>query len=214
MKAALDAAAQLDEPEIVGLVKGWGAITAFIAGDPNLALCRFDEARAVDCGPYSLASFHRLYGEAFVRLALEEVDESAALFREAADVLHPSSPTADARDLHQVFWSARRGEIDDLEQRAEDAIEMVQSGAAPSFVPDVALAVAERLERSHRSEAAAELVAALHRHPLTHPLIYHRYRQLRDRLPGRPAPARRVPAPELHQLTMHHINGLRGATHA
>ena len=214
VETALDAVAQLDDPEIVSLVKGWAAITAFIAGDPDLALRRFDEARAVACGPHSLASFHCLYGEAFVRLALGQIDESATLFRSAAEVLHPSSPTADARALHEVFWSAQRGDIDDVERKADEAIEMVQSGGAPSFVPDVALAVAEMLERVDRPEAAADLVTALHRHPLTHPLIYHRYRQLRERLPGRPSPARRVPPLELHEMTLSQIRGLHGAAPA
>lgn len=214
VETALDAVAQLGDPEIVSLVKGWAAITAFISGDPDLALRRFDEARAVACGPHSLASFHCLYGEAFVRLGLGQIDESAALFRSAASVLHPSSPTADARALHEVFWSAQRGDIDDVERKADDAIEMVQSGGPPSFVPDVALAVAEILERVHRPEAAADLVAALHRHPLTHPLIYHRYRQLRDRLPGRPSPARRVPPLELHEMTLSQLRGLQGAAPA
>ncbi len=196
----------VDDPEIVGLALGWAGATAFIAGDRQGALRWLDEARTQPFAEHSLAHFHCLFAEAFVLLGVGEVDAAEATLDESLHHLPQAGATRTAVHILKAFWHARRAEATAIAERANEALELSLSLGASTQLPDVALATCELLELSGHPERASELCAALHRQPLTHPLIYHRYRSIRSRLPEHDAPDHRLSPSELHGLAMCHLD--------
>lgn len=207
-QAGVDAAAATDATDLFCLTLAWGATTLYIADQPEPALDWIGQARDLEVQSASLGRFHALFAQYFINVGLSEFERARQTFDELENYgrsLPPRSGHGSSVTRMATFLYVQDGDLDALRRALDDNYREARTTGIQIFVNDVVLACAEFLEYQGLQQAACQLIAALHRQPLTHPLIYDRYRKARSRLPGHPLPDHRLALDEVHDLAARHL---------
>ena len=204
VKVGIEKAADAGATDLLCLTLAWGASTLHIADRSDEALELTRQARDLDVQAASLGRFHALYAEYFIHLGLDDLEQARATYDELdrfGRSLPPTSGHADTVERTGSFLQAHDGNLQGLNQALEANYREARTTGIQIGLNDVVLAIAELIEHRGHSDAAGELIAALHRQPLTHPLVYHRYRNARARLPRGQPPDHQLETTDLYDMT-------------
>ena len=199
--AALAAARQIGDPDLLVLSLAWTGMTAYITGDTPTALERFDEASPLAIGRWSIAVSQLRLARAFVALDVPDAGDPEALFESS---VHAGAPKGTFHTrfpiLYRAFPRALAGDTAEVTSAIDEAFDLSTAHGQPVGYADVSIAAAELLENRGQLDRAAAIIAALYRQTFTFPALYHRYRRARSRLPSTPTPDHRLTVPQLHDI--------------
>ena len=179
---------------------------SFIAGDPTAALDQLLRAIELSAGLDSLAEIHGHLGLFFV--GLDDPDGDPMHHLDDAIRAIEADGHRRSTEFFRAFCYARQDQLDLLAVALDDAVRTSEEYNYANALADVALAVAEALERAGDGDAAGELTAALYRQTYTMPYVYQRYRRLRARVPAHDRPEHRLPPRELYRAARERLERL------
>ncbi|MCP5035147.1 MAG: adenylate/guanylate cyclase domain-containing protein [Actinomycetia bacterium] len=184
--------------QIQALALCWGSPSYLARDDPTEAIGRCENALALDLELRSVAQEHIFACLGFSYAAAGRYSEAQEAFGSAhrAGVLAPTS--WEVSQAGQAFVAALKGDIGVVRALLAEALHVSSSNV--SGVADIAIAISCLLVQNDEREAAAELVAAIHRQPLSYAPIYEQYRRLRSTLEVPEPPKQRLAPQELHDL--------------